>query len=127
MFEEASRKRLRFNTRVGILTVEDLWVLPLTGNGENLDDIAKTLNREVKNSEEESFVVKQSGVNETLKLKFDIVKHIIAVKLAEAEAAENAAAVKAKKERIMEIIASKKDEELKDASIEELQAMVDDL
>lgn len=127
MFEKASRKRLRFNTRVGIITVEDLWVLPLTGNGENLDDIAKTLNQEVKDSEEESFVVKQSGVNETLKLKFDIVKHIIAVKLAEAEAAENAAAAKAKKERIMEIIASKKDEELKDASIEELQAMVDDL
>ena len=59
MFEQASRLKLRFTTARGSLSVEDLWDLPLTSTTgkPNLDDIAKSLNRELRaTSEETSFV-----------------------------------------------------------------------
>jgi hypothetical protein len=128
MFEKASRLKLRFPTAVGSLTVEDLWDLPLTSNRTvSLDDIARALHQELKNSEETSFVVKTSNLNERLQLEFDVVKHIIDVKLAEEEAARTRAANREKKQRLQALIAEKQDESLKASSVEELQSMVEAL
>lgn len=43
IFEQASREKVRFQTQVGQVSVEDLWELPLSSkaNKPNLDDIAK--------------------------------------------------------------------------------------
>jgi chemotaxis signal transduction protein len=128
MFEKASRLKLRFGTSRGNITTEDVWDLPLTSpNGACLDDLAKSLNKAVKDSGEESFVVKRNTVNTTLALKFDIVKHIIKVKLEELEARETAAATKAKKEKILNIIADKEDDSLKNTSVDKLKEMLADL
>lgn len=127
MFEEASRLKLRFDTGMGFVTVEDLWDIPLTGRGFDLDDLAKSLNRAVKDSEEESFVVKKNTENKILSLKFDIVKHVIKTKLEEAEESEKAAEVKAKKQRILAILADKQDEELKSKSADELKDLLGSL
>jgi hypothetical protein len=128
MFEKASRLKLRFNTPKGVLAVEDLWDLPLSSaRTVSLDDLAKALNRALKESEEESFVAKASKKNEELQLSFDVVKHVIAVKLAERDAESKRLEAKEKKERILAIIADKQDEQLKSATLEELQNMVADL
>lgn len=124
MFEKASRLKLRFATERGNLTAEDLWDLPLTSNRNvNLDDIAKGLSREVKESATESFVHKATSASEALELKFDVVKRVIEVKLAEREAAALKSEAAEKKQRILGIIAKKKDEKLEGSSLEELEAM----
>lgn len=129
MFEKASRLKLRFETSKGLLTVEDLWALPLTsGTGKvNLDDIARNLNRSIKAESEQSFVAPTSPVNKELELAFDIVKHVIKVRLEE-NAAENLARTnREKKARILELIAQKQDAQLANQSLEELTALANSL
>jgi hypothetical protein len=132
MFEKASRMKLRFNTPVGALPVEDIWDLPLRqttnrNKGANLNDIAKVLHRELKNDNELDFVDDVEKPNEELVLKFEIVKHIIAVRKKEIKAREDAQAAHQKKARIMEIIADKEDETLKGKSLEDLRSILQSL
>ena len=122
MFEYATRNKVRFPFK-GLISVEDLWDLSLT----NLDSIYKTLNKQVKQSEEESLLNTKTTVDKELDVQVAIVKHIVAVKLAEQEAREKASAKKAQKQKIMAIIASKQDEALQNSSVEDLQKMLDEL
>ena len=123
LFEKASRLKLRFKSQMGLITVEDLWDLNLT----SLDSIAKDLNRQIKAEAEESFITVKSKANTALELAFDIVKHVIKVKLEEAEVKKLAAEKKARKAQIMELISQKQNEALSAKSIEELQAELDNL
>lgn len=129
-FAVATRKKFRFETSKGQLTVEDLWDLPLTSDTgrPNLDDIAKGLYKEIKEGDEVSFVTSSNIVNtaafNVTKVKFDIVKEIIDVKLAEADVAKKAKATREKNQRILELIAQKDDEALASKSREELLAML---
>lgn len=128
MFEQAARLKLRFDSVKGLLTAEDLWDLPLTSSrGANLNDMAKGLNRELKETADEDFVNPSEKPNVVLKLKFDIVKHVIDVRLADAAAAKLHAERRDKKDRLLELIARKQDESLAAKSVEELQAMVESL
>ena len=122
MFEYATKNKMRFPFK-GLISVEDLWDLSLT----NLDSIYKTLNKQVKQSEEESLLNTKTTVDKELDVQIAIVKHIVAVKLAEQEAREKASAKKAQKQKIMAIIASKQDEALQNSSVEDLQKMLDEL
>ena len=122
MFEYAVRNKVRFPFK-GMISVEDLWDLTLT----NLDSIYKTLNKQVKQSEEESLLNTKTTVDKEIDVQIAIVKHIVAVKLSEQEAREKASAKKAQKQKIMAIIASKQDEALQNSSVEDLQKMLDEL
>ena len=122
IFEFASRNKVRFPFK-GMISVEDLWDLSLT----NLDSIYKTLNKQVKQSEEESLLSTKASVDTELEVQIAIVKHIVSVKLAEKEAAEKATAKKAQKQKIMSIIATKQDEALQNSSIDDLKKMLDEL
>ena len=122
IFEFASRNTVRFPFK-GMISVEDLWDLSLT----NLDSIYKTLNKQVKQSEEESLLSTKASVDTELEVQIAIVKHIVSVKLAEKEAAEKASAKKAQKQKIMSIIATKQDEALQNSSIDDLKKMLDEL
>jgi hypothetical protein len=127
MFEKAIRLKLRFDSPQGSLSAEDLWDLPLTStraNQANLNNIAKFISRKLKAEGEEDFVNPKSGADEVLQLQLDIVKHVIQTKQAENEAARAAADRKEKKERLLELIARKQDQQLEVKSLEELQAMV---
>lgn len=122
IFEYATRNKVRFSFR-GLISVEDLWDLSLT----NLDSIYKELNKQSKQSEEESLLNIKTQEDELLNVQIEIVKHIVSVKLAEKEAREKASAKKAQKQKIMSIIAAKQDEALQNSSIDELQKMLDEL
>ena len=122
IFEYATRNKVRFPFK-GLISVEDLWDLSLV----NLDSIYKTLNKQVKQSEEESLLGTKANVNVELEVQIAIVKHIVAVKLAEKEASEKAAAKKAQKQKIMSIIATKENEALQNSSLEDLKKMLDEL
>lgn len=130
MFEKASRLKIRFSSKKGLLTTEDLWSLPLKSTSSqqvDLDEVAKAVHLELKESEEISFVAPVTASNSATQLKMDIVKHIIAVKLVERDAAQKLRETKEKKEKIMEAIARKQDESLANSSIEDLQRMLDTL
>ncbi len=127
IFEQGTRAKLRFTTPNGMLGIEDLWDLPLTSRRANLDDIARYLDAELKSSASVSFVKEGSETNAATKLAFDIVLHIINVKLAEQKAASLAADNREKKQRIMAIIEQKQAEALSASSIEDLQQMLNTL
>lgn len=130
MFEQASRLKVRFDSPQGLITTEDLWNLPLTspsGNRANLDSIAVALHRQTKESAETVSFVTPSTSDATsaeLTLKFEIVKHVIAIRIAERDAAKDLADRREKKARLLELIAKKEDEALGGQSIEELRAAV---
>ena len=128
LFEEASRLKLRFETERGRISTEDLWDLPLSNNhGLSLDNLAKALNRKLKEESEESFVVPKSKESSILSLQFELVKHVIKVKIEERDAKKEALKKEAKKKRIREILADKEDETLKNLSEDELRKMLDEL
>jgi hypothetical protein len=128
MFEKATRKKLRFESPIGALSVEDLWDIPLTSTSKtNLDDIARALYRQLKSSDDVSFVKTESKSDETVQLKFDIVKHIIDVKVAEREAAQTASKNRERRQQILEIINRKENENLANSSIDELRKLAEAL
>ena len=122
MFETASRRKYRFPFH-GSINTEDLWDLSV----QNLDLVFKALNAQVKQSSEESLLQTKNPASQQLEMQIAIVKHIVSVKLAEAETRRRASENAQKKRRIMEIISSKQDEELHSKSIEELSKMLDAL
>lgn len=122
IFEYATRNKVRFPYK-GSISVEDLWDLGAT----ELDKIYKTLNAQVKQSQEESLLMVKNETDVLLETQIEIVKYIVAVKLAEREALAKAADKAAQKQKIMSIIAKKQDESLENSSIEDLQKMLDEL
>lgn len=123
MYEQASRMKLRFGTKKGLLNVEDLWDLPLVEGGI-LDSLAVSLEAALKEAPEKSFVVKKRTGNERQELQFDIVKHIIKVKKAEKKIAKNAANDRENDQKIMGLIQEQEDKNLSDLPIKELKKLL---
>ena len=124
IFEQATRKRLRFETIKGEVSVEDLWQMRLSSkNGFDLDTVAKLYHSRMEETEISFIEPKVTTAQQLVKLQFDVVKHIIDVKLREQAAVAKAQETKAQKAKLAEIIARKKDADLEGKSIEELQAM----
>ena len=118
-FEIATRKKFRFPYK-GSLSTEDLWDL----TPAELDKVFKVLNGQAKQASEESLLAKRSTVDEDTLVMIDIVKHIVSVKLSEAEARTAAVAAKQQRATIMEIIANKRNENLSQMTIEELEKLL---
>ena len=123
LFLQATREKFRFESPKGDLSVEQLWDLPLTSRtGFDLDTDAKTVNADLKASNEESFVnVNNNPAVSRLQAKLEVVKAIIEVKLAQAEATKKRAEKAAERQRLMEVLHSKKDQELQGLSVEEIE------
>lgn len=120
IFAQASKEKLRIPTNKGVLSVEQLWDLSLT----DLDTLAVSLENEYKESGKKSFLVTKSVKDKAAKLKFDIVLEILGNKVEEAEAATIARENKEHNQKILALIADKKDEALSKKSVKDLEAML---
>lgn len=123
IFEKASRIKLRINSTKGILSVEDLWDLPL----EKLNNLAKDINRKLREQGEEDFLGNTPSRDSKLSLTLDIIKEVITVRLGEKLKQEEAAEKKTKKERLMAILARKEEESLEGKSAEEIRKLIAEL
>ena len=122
MFEQATRMKARFPFR-GLVSVEDLWDLSV----KDLDSVFKILNSELKQTKEESLLDVKTKEDAELQLKINIVKHIVEIKLAEEDLRLRARERREKKQKILEVLSAKQDESLQGKSVEELEAMLDEL
>lgn len=122
IFEQASKKKIRFSSNRGDLTVEQLWDMPLQSkSGFDLDTIAKEVNRGIKESSEESFVTtKASPVKSGLELQLEILKHVIAVKIEAAASAAKRAENEARRAKLIEALENKQNSELNNMSTEDI-------
>lgn len=125
LFERASRAKIRFDTPIGQLSVEDMWDLPLSSNSAgrvNLDDLARGLHRQMKD-DDVSFVTDAKPGETLRRLAFDVVKHVIDVRIAERDQATDAKAKAERTQTILGIIARKEQDSLEQLPIEELRAL----
>lgn len=122
MFEYATRNKVRFPFK-GLISIEDLWDLSLT----ELDSIYKTLNKKVKQANEESLLNTKSKEDKATEIQIEIIKYIVTIKQEEAARSMAAAERRAKKQKILEVLAAKEDASLQDKSPEELQKMLSEL
>lgn len=118
MFEQATREKIRFAYR-GLVTVEDLWDL----KESELNVIYMDLAKQLKTNEIESLI--NPLEDGELTLKMNIVKHIFTIKKNEALARRNATAIKAKNQKILEIIDRKQNATLEDLDVDELRGMLE--
>lgn len=123
IFEAATKQKLRFVTSQGNLTTEDLWDLSL----DNLDLVAKSVNKKVKETAEESFVKRSSTADRRLTLMLEIIVSIINTKLAEEAKRKNAAERKIKRDQILQLMSEKENSALKNKSLKSLEAELEKL
>lgn len=124
IFEQASRKKLRFETFAGNLTTEQIWDLNLPA----LDGVARSINSDLKEVTEESFIpTKPHPKSAILALQLEILKHIIAVKLEEQEAAKVRSENSARRKKIIEALEAKDDEALTKKTKAQLIKELEDL
>jgi len=100
-----------------LITVEDLWDLGIV----TLDKLAVKLYKELQESNHDSFIEQTVKKDEVLQLQFDVVKHILDVKVSESNEKKKQLAIKAQKDKLLELIQEKKESELKSLSVEDLE------
>lgn len=122
LFINATRNNYQFPFK-GMIDVIDLWDLSLI----NLDSVFKTLNAEVKKSEEESLLNTKSKEDEEISNKIEIVKYIVSVKLDEKKKREDAKKNAEMRQRLLEIKAKRQDAALENMSDEDLDKALAEL
>jgi hypothetical protein len=126
IFEYATRNKIRFQSSKGLLSVEQLWEVPLRSKDDfNLNELAKNANRDLKMASEESFVeTARTPAHTRLEVTFELVKHVIAAKIEDEKAARTRAENKIKKDKLLAVLAEKQDGKLSELSIQELQKQI---
>lgn len=126
MFEKALRKKYRYPSNKGDISSEQLWDLPLQSKTSfDLDTVARTINRQLREIEDDSFV--DTGTNPAkteLADKLAIVVYVIKAKQAENEAARDTAAKKAERDTLLEALHDAKKAEILKLSPAELEARI---
>ncbi len=130
LYKYAAQNGLRFPSRKGDLTAEQLFQLPLkSATGVDLDTVARTINTSLKGVSEESFVEDTSSdpKKTALAVALDIVKDVIRTKQEANKAAAERTAKNAQLQKVLDVLAQRKDQKLTQASDAELEAMLKEL
>jgi len=125
LFVVASREKYRYPYK-GYISTEDLWDL----TPQALDSIYKELNAQLKKMTGEESLLAARSVDDavvTLQNRIQIVKDITLIKLDEIEKRKEASANAAKRQKIMDILADKENQALKDMSADDLRKMLEGL
>ena len=126
IYKYAAQMGLRFPSRRGELTVEQLFDLPLKTtvvNGIDLNGIAIAVNNQLKALGEESFVEDSSSdpKKTALTVQLAILKDVIKTKQDENKAALLKREKAEQRKKILDAMAAKKDAALSAASLEDLE------
>jgi hypothetical protein len=126
IFEYATRNKLRFASPRGELSLEQLWDVPLRSKDDfNLNTLAQTANKALKDISEENFVETAKTPQHTrLETALDVVKYVITVKVADEETAKLRAVKKIEKEKLLGILADKQAGKLSELTEKELQRRI---
>lgn len=125
-FKKAARLKLRFPSIKGQLSVEQLFDMPLTSkSGFDLDSVAKQVNAGLRLASEDSFVNTKPNLEKDLnQLCLDIVKEVIADRIAENEANAKAVANRHEREKLLTVLEGKKDAALANLTEAELEERI---
>lgn len=129
IFKYAARHKLRFPSTRGELTVEQLWDVPLrmrdgSRDGFNLNEIAKSVSRAVKETEENFVETTRTVEQARREAAMEIVLDVISTKLAEEKAAATRAKNKQDQALLLAILAEKKAGKLSELSEKELERKI---
>lgn len=128
IFKKASKKKLRFNTNRGVLSVEQLWDLSKDEIRQlviKAREAAKKSSGEVADTEL-SFLDSPAKTKATDdELRFEILKDIYLTKKSAEEKAQKRAEIKENNKKILDLIARKQDEALEKKSISQLEKMLE--
>ena len=122
MYKKAAFIGLRVSTSRGLLSVEQLTSLNLNSLSAIIKNVKKLLTKD--NDDDLSFLDKSKVINSQDQLTFDILKDIYMTKKQEQESLRSEAQRKENNQKIMSIIHSKKEAQLSEMSIEQLETML---
>jgi len=120
IWKYAAKNKLTFATNKGTLNSSDLFDLKI----EDLDKIYANLKKQEDNQNTYTLLDTKKKENADLEIKIQLVKEVFDDKIAAKEAAEKAAQTREQNRKIKDIIERKKDQELENKSIEELEKMI---
>ena len=121
MYKQASQLKLRFATKVGQLTSEQLWDLTLQQLSIEIKSAKKQI---IKSDDNElSFLEEGAKIDYVSQLKFDILKDVYLTKQQDANKAFKELEIKRHNNKIDALIAEKKDDNLRNMSIDDLEKM----
>lgn len=130
MYKKALKKKLRFKTGVGSLSVEQLMDLNLT----QLAMVAKQCSKDVKkltDGDEDDLDFLESTTDSTeledARLRFSIVKDIYQTKKQDLKDARDNATVDEQLRHLETLLARKKDQELENMSVDDLEKKIAEL
>lgn len=121
MYKQASQLKLRFATKVGQLTSEQLWDLTL----QQLSIEIKSAKKQIVKSDDNELAFLEEGakIDYVSQLKFDILKDVYLTKQQDANKAFKELEIKRHNNKIDALIAEKKDDNLRNMSIDDLEKM----
>lgn len=116
-FLQATKQNLRFATSRGFLTTEDLWALSL----RDLDSLALHVDAQINAAPKKSFITETVKADSEDVLRLEILKAVIADKIADRDAAKIRADKRARQTFLKDLIEKKKADELGNLSLDDLQ------
>lgn len=121
MYKDASLRKLRFQTSLGNLSVEQLWDLSEKQLANSIMSVSKLLNK--NNDDELNFLDSNNVIDTENELRFNILKDVYLTKKKEKEQKRDEAQNKEFNSRIDQLIFEKKEQELRNLTVDELEKL----